>query len=204
MLSNLSAKEIAFDTPAGSKRPELQLTRRRFLQGSGILMGTLAIGTPLAVLAPSLAWALELTTLDTATGEALLKLGRTIFPHPNLQDAVYAVLVKDLDSMASADPKIAAQLKEGVSGLNKAIGGLFATAEQSAQIAVVKSIEGSPFFATVHGKCVHSIYDNEMTWAVFGYPGECWSKGGYIARGFQDLKWLPDPPPGASPAPYFG
>ena len=44
---------------------------------------------------------------------------------------------------------------------------------------------------------VVSLYDNDMAFAHFGYPGR---KGdpGYIHRGFNDLHWLPDPPDGAS------
>ena len=180
------------------------LTRREFLKGTGLLLGTLAIGTPIAALAPSTAWALELKALDTATGDTLLKFGRVLYPHPNLPDAVYALLVKDLDAMAAADPKVAQQLRDGVAGLDRATGGAFAKAKPAAQLAAVKAIEGKPFFATVRGKCVTALYDNEMTWTAFGYPGESFSKGGYIRRGFQDLKWLPDPPEEASPPPFLG
>jgi hypothetical protein len=38
-----------------------------------------------------------------------------------------------------------------------------------------------------------------MAYAHFGYQGEAFSKGGYIFRGFNDLTWLPNPPPEASP-----
>jgi len=48
------------------------------------------------------------------------------------------------------------------------------------------------------------LYNNDMTFAVFGYPGAIWEKGGYINRGFQDLKWLPAPDAESSPAPYRG
>jgi hypothetical protein len=65
-------------------------------------------------------------------------------------------------------------------------------------------MEGQPFFNTVRGKGVVSLYDNEMAYAAFGYPGSSWEKGGYITRGFQDLKWLPNPPKHASPAPFMG
>ena len=68
----------------------------------------------------------------------------------------------------------------------------------------MKAIEGSPFFTTVRGKCITSLYDNDMAYKVFGYPGSAWEKGGYITRGFQDLKWLPAPPKDASPPPWFG
>ena len=67
------------------------------------------------------------------------------------------------------------------------------------KLEIVKAIEGQPFFATVRGQCVTSLYDNDMAYAVFGYPGSSWAKGGYISRGFQDLKWLPAPSKEASP-----
>jgi hypothetical protein len=41
-----------------------------------------------------------------------------------------------------------------------------------------------------------------MAFAHFGYPGPSWAKGGYINRGFNDLKWLPDPSASASPVAY--
>ena len=182
----------------------MPLTRRQFLKGSGVLFGTIAIGSPLAMLAPSPAWALELKALDSRSGETLLKFGRTLYPHETLPDAVYALLVKDLDAMAGADPKLAEQLRQGVLELDQAAGGAFSKASAAKQMAAVRALEGTPFFATVRGKCVTSLYDNEMTWVAFGYPGESWSKGGYIARGFQDLKWLPAPPESASPPPYMG
>lgn len=196
--------EGASEPSVGGARPELPLTRRQFLKGSGVLFGTIAIGSPLAMLAPSPAWALELKALDSRSGETLLKFGRTLYPHETLPDAVYALLVKDLDAMAGADPKLAEQLRQGVLELDQAASGAFSKASAAKQMAAVRALEGTPFFATVRGKCVTSLYDNEMTWVAFGYPGESWSKGGYIARGFQDLKWLPAPPESASPPPYMG
>jgi hypothetical protein len=68
----------------------------------------------------------------------------------------------------------------------------------------VQAIEGNPFFGAVRGQCITSLYDNDMAYKVFGYPGSSWQKGGYITRGFQDLKWLPAPSAEASPPPYMG
>lgn len=186
------------------RRVELPLTRREFLQGSGVLTGVLAAGSILSALAPSRTWAVELKTLSKDEGEALMKMGRTLYPHPKLPDAVYALLAKDLDAMASSDAKTAQLLRDGIAGLNKAVGGSFAKASDAKRLAAVKAIESSPFFNTVRGKCITSLYDNDMAFKVFGYPGASWDKGGYLTRGFQDLKWLPDPPAEASPKPYFG
>jgi len=65
-------------------------------------------------------------------------------------------------------------------------------------------LEVSTFFGTVLGLCLTSLYNNDMAFAAFGFPGSAWEKGGYITRGFQDLKWLPAPPKEASPPPYLG
>lgn len=180
-------------------RLDLPLTRREFLQGSGILTGTLAAGSVLVTLAPSRSWAVELKTLSAAEGETLMKMGRVLYPHAKLSDAVYALLAKDLDAEAGKNAETLKMLRDGVAALDKAAGGTFATASADKQLEVVKSIEGQPFFSTVRGKCITALYDNDMAYATFGYPGASWDKGGYISRGFQDLKWLPDPPPAASP-----
>ena len=193
------------EEPSGEvPKLDLPLVRRRFLEGSGVLIGTLAAGSPLLALAPSRVWAVELKSLSKDEGSAILKMGRALFPHKKLPDAVYALLAKDMDAAAAGDAKTATMLKDGVAGLNKAVGGSFAKASAAKQAAAVKAIEGTPFFGAVRGKCITSLYDNDMAYKIFGYPGSSWEKGGYITRGFQDLKWLPNPGKDASPPPYMG
>ena len=183
---------------------DLPLARREFLRGSGILFGTIAIGTVLAALAPSPVWALELKQLTTAEGQTLMAMGRVLYPHQKLPDAVYALLTKDLDAKAAADAEVTKQLRSGIESLHNAARGSFDKATAARKLEIVKALEGTPFFATVRGQCVTSLYDNDMAFAVFGYPGSAWEKGGYITRGFQDLKWLPAPTLAASPKPYVG
>jgi hypothetical protein len=185
-------------------RLDLPLTRRELLRGTGILMGTLVAGTTVAALAPSPVWAVELKTLTKDEGRALMQLGRVLYPHKKLPDAVYALLAKDLDADAAKTPATAQQLKQGIAALNSAAGGSFVRANAATKAKVVKAIEGQPFFNTVRGKCITSLYDNDLAYAALGYPGSAWEKGGYITRGFQDLKWLPAPDLQASPKPYMG
>jgi hypothetical protein len=180
-------------------RFDLPLTRREFLQGSGVLSGTLVAGSVLVTLAPSRSWAVELKTLTSAEGETLMKMGRVLYPHAKLPDAVYALLAKDLDAEAGKSAETLKLLRDGVAALDKAAGGSFATASEAKQLEIVKATEGQPFFNLVRGKCITALYDNDMAFATFGYPGASWDKGGYITRGFQDLKWLPNPPAAASP-----
>ena len=186
------------------RKVNLPLARREFLKGSGLLMGTLASGSLLATLAPSTAWALELKKLSTAEGQTLMAMGRILFPHKKLPDAVYALLAKDLDAKAAGDAGAAKMLQDGIAWLNKSGGGDFAKASEKQRNDIVRGLEGTAFFATVRGQCITSLYDNDMAYAVFGYPGSAWEKGGYITRGFQDLKWLPAPSKEASPPPFLG
>lgn len=180
-------------------RLDLPLTRREFLQGSGVLTGTLAAGSVLVTLAPSRSWAVELKTLSSAEGETLMKMGRVLYPHPKLPDAVYALLAKDLDADAGKSAETLKLLRDGVASLDKAAGGSFATASEAKQLEIVTAMQGQPFFNAVRGKCITALYDNDIAFVTFGYPGASWDKGGYITRGFQDLKWLPNPPAAASP-----
>jgi len=186
------------------RKVNLPLARREFLKGYGLLLGTLASGSMLATLAPSTAWALELKKLSTTEGQTLMAMGRTLYPHKKLPDAVYALLAKDLDGKAAGDAGAAKMLQDGIACHNKSAGGDFAKASEKQREDIVRSMEGTAFFGTVRGQCITSLYDNDMAYAVFGYPGSAWEKGGYITRGFQDLKWLPEPSKEASPPPFLG
>ena len=197
----ISGYVAACDEPSGEVRKlHIALTRRSFLKGSAVLTGTIASTSVLFALAPSPVWAVALSVLTQEEGNTLLQMGRVLYPHDKLPDAVYALLAKDLDAAAATDAALALQLRNGIGELNRIAGGKFVTANDAAKLEAVQKLEKSPFFATVRGKCVTSLYDNDMAFAAFGYPGSSWEKGGYITRGFQDLTWLPAPPETASPA----
>jgi hypothetical protein len=181
---------------------KLTFSRRELLRGAAMLMGTIAAGSVLAELAPTRVWALELSHLSTQEGTTIVAFGKVLYPHKNLDTAVYALLAKDLDAKA-ADPAVAAQLSRGSAALDAAAGGNFVAANDATKLQAVKSLEGTPFFATVRSQCITSLYNNEMAFAHFGYQGSSWQKGGYLLRGFNDLTWLPNPPDTASPAPFL-
>ena len=188
----------------GITRP--QFSRREFLKGTGILVGTLwASSTALITLAPSRVWALELKVLDERTGNALLLFTRQIFPHAKVDDAVYALVVKDLDADAAGSAEVKKLLTEGAAGLDKAAGGDFKAAAKEKQSEITASLAKTPFFEKVRSKAIVSLYNNELAFAHFGYEGNAFQKGGgYLQRGFNDLKWLPAPSAKASPAAFTG
>jgi hypothetical protein len=182
---------------AGAAALRIPLTRRELLKGTGVLMGTLAFSSVLSTLAPSRAWALELQGLDTHQGEVILAFARQLFPHPTLDNAVYALVVKDLDAKAKADPAVRQQLADGVKQLDAQAGSNWLTRKPAAQAEDVAALAGTPFFNMVRGTAVVSLYSNTMAYEHFGY-GASAGDGGYLTKGFNSLSWLPDPPPAAS------
>lgn len=165
--------------------------RREFLKGTtGVLTGILAAGSPLALIAPSRVWAADLRALTSAEGATLMAVTRTIAPHDGLEDAAYAIVVQSTDADAVKDESLRKLLKEGVATLGPA----FATAPESGRVAALRKIEQTPFFQTMRVKTLGTLYGTEMAYRYFGYEGEAFSKGGYLFRGFNDLRWLPEVP----------
>ena len=78
----------------------------------------------------------------------------------------------------------------------------FANGSEEQRVAALKKIEPSAFFQQFRVKALSVLYSTPFAYAHFGYEGEAFSKGGYLTRGFNDLRWLPEVPPGdAGPMP---
>jgi hypothetical protein len=178
------------------------VSRRQFLRsGTGLLMGTLAASSGiLATLAPTNSWALATKVLNSEEASGILKVTRAIFPHDKLEDAVYALVVKDLDAAAAEDASVGTLLRDGLKALDKSANGDWSSLDYLQRENLVIKMAGTDFFEKIRGTSVVSLYNNEMAWAHFGYEGSSYEMGGYFDRGFQDLDWLPNPPADASPA----
>jgi len=170
--------------------PAHTLQRRDFLKATGLLTGVLAAGSPLALLAPTRTWAIDLRSLTSEEGATLMAMARTIAPHDKLEDAAYALVVQGIDGQAGSDAGLLKMMKDGIHGL----GSGFARAPEEQRVAALKKIETSPFFQLTRVKTLQMLYSSPLAYAYFGYEGEAFSKGGYLYRGFNDLHWLPDVP----------
>jgi hypothetical protein len=168
----------------------IPVARREFLHATGVLTGLLAIGSPLALLAPSRAWAVDLTSLTTAEATTLLAATRTIAPHDKLEDAAYAFVIRALDAAAAKDAALRKQLADGVTSLG--VG--FASSPEGVRVEALRRIESTPFFQNLRVQTLLVLYSTPLAYAYFGYEGEAFSKGGYLQRGFNDLRWLPEVP----------
>jgi hypothetical protein len=168
--------------------------RRQFVQGvTAVLTGVLGALNPLATLIPSRTWAVDLHALNPEQSATLLAMVHTIAPHDGLDDAAYALVVGAIDGDAVKSEETRSQLTAGLSDLSAD----FATGSEAVRVQKLQTVESSPFFQSVRIKTLMVLYGNPIAWAHFGYEGEAFSKGGYLLRGFNDLKWLPEVPSAA-------
>lgn len=159
-------------------------TRRQLLRGAGgaivIVLGGLQIACTRE----------ESAELDSAGLQdpellTLVAMMQRIVPHENLDSAVYHDAVQAFLRTARENPTIV----DGLADL-QATG--FVDLSIDDQIASLNAIEDTPFFDTVRGAAVRSLYADERTWEMLGYGGDASRYGGYIDLGFNDIDWLPD------------
>ena len=165
------------------------LTRRQLLSRSVAAGAAFVIG-PAFIAGKDAAWALETTALKPETMATLVQMARDIYPHDHVSDEYYVIAVKGYDTAEAA-----AEIEDGIAALNAAAVGkghanyLHAAWERE-RVDILRGMENSPFFQKIRGGLVTGLYNQKAVWPLFGYEGESYSQGGYIARGFDDINWL--------------
>lgn len=165
------------------------LTRRELLARSVAAGGSFLVGASW-VAAPTAAWAVEVVAIKPETMATLVQMARDIYPHDRIPDERYVVAVKGYDTAEQAP-----MVEAGIAAVDAAARGqgyesyLGAMWEEE-RVAVLKAVEQSEFFQTVRAGLVTSLYNQKEVWPLFGYEGESFSHGGYIARGYNDIDWL--------------
>ncbi|SRR5579883_1946426 len=174
------------------------MKRREFLQKSAIVI----VGTAVVKAAPAVGangqWS-GLRKLSPAQAQTLLVMARQIYPHPKLDDACYVSTIEELDAQAAVSPQTARLIIDGVAQLQNSTGGKFDRLSPEQQTAALEAIQSTAFFQKVRSTEVVSLYNNHQVWKQFDYRGASYPFGGYLHHGFNDLKWLPNPPDSASP-----
>lgn len=169
------------------------LDRRSFLAGATTAAAMTVSGG--AVIHAGEAWGVEVSNLKPETMRTLIKVARDTYPHDRLADRHYAIAVKSYDAKAGTDPATKDLIEKGVADLNQRAMKKHKVAYvdvgwEGDRVAILKSVDTSKFFQTVRGNLVVGLYNQKEIWPLFGYEGESASKGGYIARGFNDITWL--------------
>lgn len=172
------------------KQSGFQLTRRTFIKSAGTTAATVYVlwSSP-AWIGPRLALAADLNALNSSQAKAMLAMTRQLFPHDQLGDEYYWVVVQSIDKEMVGSTELATRIRDGLAQMAKAAGGDFSTAGTSSQLAAMKQLESTPFFTDMVNKTQFYFYNNKAVWPKFGYEGSSWEKGGYIDRGFDDVTW---------------
>lgn len=169
------------------------LSRRDLLKRGGAAgIGALLVVSGSAVLCPPQAWALETKALKPETMATLIQMARDVYPHDQVADRFYALAVKGHDEQAGKDAAHKDLIEKGVADLDAkaGAGGYRGLGWEEERVAILRQIETTPFFQAIRGGLVVGLYNQKDLWPIFGYEGESFSKGGYIARGFNDIEWL--------------
>ncbi|MDO5641342.1 MAG: Twin-arginine translocation pathway signal [Paracoccus sp. (in: a-proteobacteria)] len=165
------------------------MTRRALLARAVSATALTVIGAGF-IAAPDATWALEVSTVSPHEMATLLQMARDIYPHDRIGDRFYALAVKGYDT-----PEQQQAVADGIAALDAAaraagFDSYLATGWEADRVAILRSIEDTPFFQTVRGGLVTGLYNQKEVWPIFGYEGESYSEGGYIDRGFDDIDWL--------------
>jgi len=186
---------VRIDKPSSRPSTELmKLTRRQLLKRSLAVCGGYALGGSFLA-ASDAAWAMELKTLSPEIMATLVQMARDTYPHDNFGDELYAAAVKGHDDTATDDTGFKQLIEEGVANLNAnavAAGNpsYVDTGWESDRVALLRGIEESDFFKTIRGGLVVGLYNQPAVWEKLGYEGSSFDKGGYLFRGFNDIKWV--------------
>ncbi len=165
------------------------LTRRQLLARSIAAGASFMVGAGF-VAARDGAWAMQTAHLEPRSMATLIQMARDIYPHDQLADEFYAIAVRGYDS-----PEAAPAMEAGIAALDAAAEGhghasYLDTHWERDRVDILRGMERSAFFQTVRAGLVTGLYNQPDVWPVFGYEGESFSKGGYLARGFDDIAWL--------------
>jgi hypothetical protein len=172
------------------KQSTKQLTRRTFIKAAGVTGVTVYVlwSNP-AWVGPRIALAANLSALNGTQAKEMLAMTRQLFPHDKLGDEYYWVVVESIDKEMAGSPELATEIRVGLARLSEAAGGDFTAVGADKQVEAMKKLEGTPFFSDMLNKTQFYFYNNKTVWPKFGYDGSSWEKGGYINRGFNDVKW---------------
>lgn len=165
------------------------MTRRQLLSRSIAAGATFMVGAGF-VAGPNAAWAMETTALKPATMATLIQMARDIYPHDRIADEFYAIAVKGYDTAEAA-----VEIEAGIAALDTAAvgaghAGYLAMGWERDRVDILRAMEKDAFFQKIRGGLVTGLYNQKAVWPLFGYEGESFSQGGYIARGFDDINWL--------------
>ena len=170
-----------------------QFSRRGLLKTGAAVPAVIAAG---AGISASAAWAADAKALAPHQMATMVKAARDIYPHDHIGDVFYVRAITPWDAKAAKDPALQSMVAEGVARLDADAQErqgcpYLNVAWENDRVALLRGIEHTKFFRTLRADLVVSLYNQPELWPKLGYEGSSAEHGGYLARGFDDIDWLP-------------
>ena len=168
-------------------------SRRGFIRTAAAAPAAIAAGASISATA---AWAADAKNIAPHDLATLVRAARDIYPHDHIGDVFYVAAVTPWDAKAGKDDAVKAMVAEGVARLDadaadRHSSNYLNVAWEADRVALLRGIEHTKFFRTLRADLVVSLYNQPEIWPKFGYEGSSAEHGGYLARGFDDINWLP-------------
>jgi hypothetical protein len=160
-------------------------SRRVALQSAAVLFAE-------AFAQSALAQALPLPTAHSTQdhGTVLAQVLYLLAPNTRFTRAQYQKQADILQQRMTRDAGLRERLIQGMDKLNAVSEKAFMQLSEDSQRDALRKQVGTPFWA-VMGNPAIGIYNNPEVWPLIGYEGPAFEKGGYLARGVNDIAWLP-------------
>ncbi|TRZ99602.1 MAG: hypothetical protein D4R84_01630 [Rhodocyclaceae bacterium] len=143
---------------------------------------------------PSLAGAAAVKSIVSRDVAVLRLLCRRILPLRRIGERSYDQVIRTLQAQAGSNPELARLLADGSAQMRKDLGRGWRNAKAPVLTDYLRRVEATHYFKALHDATLFTLINQPTVWAATGYEGESFSKNGYLGRGFNDLKWLPEPP----------
>ncbi|ALE73921.1 hypothetical protein AD006_21995 [Pseudonocardia sp. EC080610-09] len=125
--------------------------------------------------------------------QTLTRVVYAAFPHRTFPVGPYQRAADAVIEQAATDPRMLAQLVQGLGELDAQRDVPFAELDLDTAAAVLRGADGSPFVTAIVDSAIVTLYSDPEVWELLGYEGPSFDRGGYVDRGFDDLDWLPEP-----------
>ena len=170
-----------------------QIRRRVFLRAGATAIPAAAIA---GAISATEAWAENAKAISPHAMATLVKMARDIYPHDHIADVFYVRAVTPWDAKAGKDTAVRAMVEDGVVRLDAAAQDRHSRPYlgvdwEADRVALLRGVEDSKFFRALRADLVVSLYNQPEIWPKFGSEGSSAEYGGYLARGFDDITWLP-------------
>jgi len=113
-----------------------------------------------------------------------------MFPHEDVPEEAYEIVVQKLDGRAARDGAVALLISDGINALERETEVHWSSLSGERRSETLKGLEPTAFFKTLRADFVAWFYSNPEVWSRFGYEGPSNDKGGYVHRGFNDIDWI--------------